>query len=223
MQDYGGIVALELTSMQNNCRMESWGAVRTAWTVDRGNLGGLYTRRGLKSPSWKKSWVKAKPVGSHVENALGLQYEPLPYFKIFWLCLKTLRFLKIHIYYIQYIEILSFAPHYYDGGMPQISVKSLWQTADLPEKNRFVNFYLPLLWGSRTEMKNCRTYCPCGYRRPNFPPVRAAFLSLWPAAEPIFPGPGAECLWFYFEKVKDKLVPAFKGTSRTFSKVSVHL
>jgi hypothetical protein len=24
-------------------------------------------------------------------------------------------------------------------------------------------------------------------RRPNFPPVRAAFLSLWPTAEPIFP------------------------------------
>jgi hypothetical protein len=31
------------------------------------------------------------------------------------------------------MEFLSFAPHYYDGGRPQISLKSLWQAADQPK------------------------------------------------------------------------------------------
>jgi hypothetical protein len=34
--------------------------------------------------------------------------------------------------------------HYYDGGRPQISVKSLWSAAHHP-KNRYVRFYLPHL------------------------------------------------------------------------------
>jgi hypothetical protein len=33
------------------------------------------------------------------------------------------------------IEILSFAPHYYDDGRPQISVISQWHYADQPKKN----------------------------------------------------------------------------------------
>jgi hypothetical protein len=82
--------------------------------------------------------------------------------------------------YTLWIEIVSFAPHYYDGGRPQIT-----------RKNRFASFYLPLLLGSRSEAKNLRTYCPLGppnnqfssrpgsfpdpvaIRRTNFSPVRA--------------------------------------------------
>jgi hypothetical protein len=64
--------------------------------------------------------------------------------------------------------MLSFAPHYYDGGRPQISVKSLWQAADNPKKS-----VCTFLHASSVKEQ-------AGGEK------LADLLSPWPAAYPIF-------------------------------------
>jgi hypothetical protein len=78
--------------------------------------------------------------------------------------------------------------------------------------------------GARRSEKLSGFPAPVARRIPNFTPIMAAFLSLRPAAEPIFSGQGRGCLGFYFEDTKDGLVKVFKGTIRQFlKKLSVPL
>jgi hypothetical protein len=77
---------------------------------------------------------------------------------------KIYNFWKIPLHYID--RILPLSPFINFGGSPQISGKSLWQAAD-HQKNRFVHFYLLLLWRSRLKAKNWRYYCPRGIRFSN--------------------------------------------------------
>jgi hypothetical protein len=50
-----------------------------------------------------------------------------------------------------YIEVFSLIPIVNFGGSPQISGKGMWQAADHKKKTQF---FLPLLWRSRLEVKN---------------------------------------------------------------------
>jgi hypothetical protein len=91
------------------------------------------------------------------EDALGLLYEPLPYLtKFLVIPLKATIFEKLAFNIL--MEFLVFVSHYYDGGRPQISVKSLWHAADQPKKTGLNIFTCLSCWESRPEAKSWRSY-----------------------------------------------------------------
>jgi hypothetical protein len=90
--------------------------------------------------------------------------------------------------------------------MPHYSI-----VADRRALSRYVSIYLHLLWRRR---KIGGLNVPLASRIPNFSPVRAAYLSLWKVADPIFLGSGQRVRRVYLEETKGWCITAFKGTRR---------
>jgi hypothetical protein len=71
--------------------------------------------------------------------------------------------------------MLCFAPHYDDGGRPQISVKSLWQAAYHPKKKPVFTFLPASHVEEQNGGENLRSYCPCGMSQTKFSSGQGSF------------------------------------------------